>query len=78
MDGEGLFLWPDLRKYEGSYKEDKKEGYGVFEWYIVYNPGMMVGYIKAIGKMENNTEMENFSPRKKVSGRKVFGMTVRD
>lgn len=32
MDGEGVFIWPDERKYQGQYKEDKKEGYGVFEW----------------------------------------------
>jgi hypothetical protein len=32
MDGFGKFVWPDLRNYEGHYKEDKKEGYGLFEW----------------------------------------------
>jgi hypothetical protein len=32
MDGEGKFTWPDGRKYEGEYKDDKKEGYGTFEW----------------------------------------------
>lgn len=32
MDGEGVFVWPDGRKYHGQYKDDKKEGYGVFEW----------------------------------------------
>ena len=32
MDGRGVFTWPDGRKYEGEYKDDKKEGYGVFEW----------------------------------------------
>lgn len=32
MDGFGVFVWPDKRKYEGAYKDDKKEGYGVFEW----------------------------------------------
>jgi len=24
MDGEGVFIWPDGRKYTGTYKEDKK------------------------------------------------------
>jgi hypothetical protein len=33
MDGEGKFIWPDGRKYEGEYKDDKKDGFGVFEWY---------------------------------------------
>jgi MORN repeat len=32
MDGEGVFTWPDGRKYKGGYRDDKKEGYGVFEW----------------------------------------------
>jgi len=32
MSGNGLFYWPDGRKYEGEYFEDKKEGYGVFSW----------------------------------------------
>jgi hypothetical protein len=32
MDGEGTFSWPDQRVYMGQYKEDMKEGYGVFEW----------------------------------------------
>ena len=32
MDGKGVFTWPDGRRYEGEYKDDKKEGYGIFEW----------------------------------------------
>ena len=32
MDGQGLFLWPDGRKYEGQYVVDMKEGYGSFYW----------------------------------------------
>jgi hypothetical protein len=32
MDGEGVFIWPDKRRYTGEYKDDKKHGYGVFEW----------------------------------------------
>lgn len=30
MDGEGHLIWPDGRSYKGSYKNDKKHGYGVF------------------------------------------------
>ena len=30
--GEGVFKWPDGRKYIGYYKDDKKDGYGIFEW----------------------------------------------
>ena len=32
MDGNGIFIWPDGRKYEGDYKEDKEDGYGILEW----------------------------------------------
>jgi hypothetical protein len=32
MEGEGVFTWPDGRKYVGSYVDDKKEGHGVFYW----------------------------------------------
>ena len=32
MHGSGEFKWPDGRKYIGSYVNDKKQGYGVFEW----------------------------------------------
>jgi hypothetical protein len=32
MNGEGKFEWPDGRKYEGGYKNDKKEGHGIFSW----------------------------------------------
>jgi MORN repeat. len=32
MHGKGVFLFKDGRKYTGEYVEDKKEGYGVFEW----------------------------------------------
>ncbi len=32
MEGYGIFTWPDGRKYEGDYVDDKKEGNGVFYW----------------------------------------------
>jgi len=32
MDGQGVFTWPDLRKYQGEYRDDKKDGFGIFEW----------------------------------------------
>jgi hypothetical protein len=32
MHGHGIFTWSDGRKYEGAYIDDKKEGYGIFEW----------------------------------------------
>ena len=32
MHGRGVFTWPDGRKYEGEYVNDKKHGEGVFTW----------------------------------------------
>ena len=32
MDGSGVFTWPDGRRYEGEYIDDKKEGRGIFYW----------------------------------------------
>ena len=32
MEGSGVFTWPDGRKYDGEYIDDKKEGNGIFFW----------------------------------------------
>ena len=32
MDGKGIFIWVDGRKYSGEYKDDKIHGKGKFEW----------------------------------------------
>lgn len=32
MDGHGVFIWPDQRKYTGNYVQDLKHGFGIFEW----------------------------------------------
>lgn len=32
MEGKGVFEWPDGRKYDGEYFDDKKEGMGTFYW----------------------------------------------
>jgi len=32
MHGKGIFTWRDGRRYEGDYINDKKEGFGMFEW----------------------------------------------
>ena len=29
MDGYGYIIWPDENFYEGEFKEDKKEGFGI-------------------------------------------------
>lgn len=32
MDGLGRYVWADLKKYEGQYLNDKKNGFGVYSW----------------------------------------------
>lgn len=32
MNGIGLFLWPDKKKYLGQYFNDNKSGLGIFIW----------------------------------------------
>ena len=32
MHGEGLYKWPDGRKYKGEYSKDQKDGYGRYYW----------------------------------------------
>ena len=30
--GHGVYTWPDGRKYEGEYSNDKKHGFGIYIW----------------------------------------------
>jgi hypothetical protein len=32
MEGRGMEIWSDGRKYEGDFKNGKKDGEGTFEW----------------------------------------------
>jgi len=32
MGGLGVYTWPDGKRYEGFYQEDKKTGLGKFSW----------------------------------------------
>lgn len=50
MEGYGIFTWPDGRRYEGQYIDDKKEGHGNFYW----PDGRKY---EGVGKMENNMEL---------------------
>lgn len=32
MEGFGVYYWADGRRYEGQYKNDKKQGFGYYYW----------------------------------------------
>lgn len=32
MHGNGVLLWPDGKKYDGEFINDKREGHGTFHW----------------------------------------------
>lgn len=32
MNGKGVYIWKDGRRYEGEYDLDKKHGYGIYQW----------------------------------------------
>ena len=32
MHGKGVYSWKDGRKYEGTYENDKKNGFGIYIW----------------------------------------------
>lgn len=32
MHGTGMYFWPDGRKYEGQYLDNKKHGFGTYEY----------------------------------------------
>jgi hypothetical protein len=36
MNGQGVYVWLDGRKYEGQYVQDKKEGFGIYTWVILF------------------------------------------
>ena len=66
MDGKGKFVWPDGREYVGYYKNDKKEGHGIFTWPMDEN-------MMEIGKMEDKMVKDNFIILKLKNGKKEFG-----
>ena len=32
MEGKGIEIWADGKRYEGDFKGGKKDGQGTFEW----------------------------------------------
>ena len=32
LDGKGIYYWPDGRRYDGDYENDKKHGFGAYYW----------------------------------------------
>ena len=59
MHGTGTYTWPDGRKYEGMYSDDKKEGEGEYIWVFYLNDSLMVECTGDNGIMENNMGLEN-------------------
>ena len=59
MEGKGIFTWPDERKYEGDYYDDKKVTC-LNEFYdrkdMEYFTGLMEESTKESGRMESNME----------------------
>lgn len=60
MSGYGEFSWPDGKKYIGLYKNDKKNGFGIFNWpehskaYVgFWKNGKQDGYGIIINKSKN-------------------------
>jgi hypothetical protein len=35
MDGNGIYTWTNGNKYEGEFKNDLAEGYGVKDYYTI-------------------------------------------
>ena len=66
MNGKGIFIWPDNRKYEGGYKEDK------------FLNGQMEGNLKGFGKTENKKVKGNFIIFQQKNGKKVLGKMLKD
>jgi hypothetical protein len=57
MHGEGVFVWPDGRKYEGGYVDDQKEGHGIFTWPDgkLYKGSWVAGKQHGIGTISSGT-----------------------
>jgi len=49
MHGYGEFIWKDGKKYIGFYKNDKKEGFGIYYWEVLNK--IYIGFWKN-GKQE--------------------------
>ena len=32
MNGKGILIWPDGKKFQGEFKDDLREGFGRIEW----------------------------------------------
>lgn len=55
MNGFGVFIWPDGRRYEGEYLDDKKHGKGVF----TFSDGKKYSGLWVNGKQHGEGEFTN-------------------
>ena len=69
MHGKGQYSWLDGRNYSGNYNMDKKEGYGVYTWVILYYFRLIKDNIQGSGKMENSMLLEPILIKKELEER---------
>jgi hypothetical protein len=71
--------WTEKDSFYGLINENTKEPIRMIrKRAMVFSNGMMVEYIKAIGRMENSMERVSFLPGKRVLGKKASGAMGKD
>lgn len=63
MSGKGVMTWPDGKRYEGTFFEDKKHGIGEFHWPNgnIYSGGWQYGKMHGQGTITNINEKRKFN-----------------
>ena len=76
MDGFGEFFWNEEKKYIGNYKNDKRNGFGIFIFKIFesQNP-ILISHTKKNNFLKNYSAYVGFWKNGNMEG---FGMKVTD
>ena len=85
MNGIGLFKWGDGRKYIGYYKDDKRNGFGIFFWsnpFKIYMGFWLNGLQNGLGKVytsfkEKYCLWEDGKMIKKLSNKKEYDSKIK-